>query len=160
MALKTFKILRSLMKKLILSFAIMALVALSATAQDISRFLYPATIRGNQQVEVFRGWGLVDEAMLYTPIPQSALDQVYGEGVVTNLTLRTFCLNYTPAKEEGKVMFALSANYNLNPKPRSRTRYTSEADGLQWLGLTAAFGVTAETALNVEGYLEHLPEGE
>jgi hypothetical protein len=127
---------------------------------DLTRFLVPATINGNEEVEVFYAWGLVDEELLDTPIPQSALDDVYGEGVVTDLTLRDFCLSYVPAKEEGKVMFPMSANYNHSPKPKSRTRYTSAEDGLQWFGFTEPFGVTTETALDMIQFVEHLPEAE
>jgi len=127
--------------------------------EPILRFLKECNVR-NQPTPVFYAWGLVDEALLDTPIPQSALDQVYGEGVVTELTLRNFCLSHEPAREEGKVLFSLSANYNVSPLSPSRDRYTGLGDGVQWFGFTEAFGVTPENAIDSSQLKDYRPQPE
>ena len=125
--------------------------------EPILRFLRERKVKGKPAI-VFYAWGLVDEAMLDTPIAQPILDQVYGEGKVVGLTLRDFCLNWQAAKEEGKVVFTLSANFNVLPKAKGRKPQTTIEDGLQWFGFTAFHGVTPENALDIEQYQEEVAE--
>ena len=157
MELKAEPLLRSFMKKLLL-ITMLAVVALSATADDLDRFMRLCPVKGEMQ-EVFYGWGLVPESLLDTPIPQSALDQVYGPNVVTGLLLRSFCLNWQPAREEGYVLFSLSANYAVHGR-HTRKRFTGREDALQWFSLTAQYGVTPETAIDSSQLSDHLPEAE
>ena len=139
-------------------------LALTSNQVASVRLLKPVTIKGNQHVLKFAGWGkLEDISLLDTPIPQSALDQVYGAGVVTNMTLRDFSLYeqvVVPDVGEPFALFMLSANYAVPPMNKTRQKYTSADDGMQWLGLTAPFGITLETALTDEQRQALLPTGE
>ena len=117
------------------------------------KFLVKGRINGSTNVLVCSAWGRITAELLDAPIPQSALDQVYGEGVVSGLTLRDFSLvvrTFEPEELPAYALFLLSANYKLSPSPKGRGPITTADDVTQWLGLTAPFGITAETALSNE----------
>ena len=121
--------------------------ALTDNEKLLVTFLSKGTIKGSERVLVCSAYGLVSPDLLDTAIPQSALDQVYGEGEVTNLTLRDFALSEAVISET-EAWFSLSANYNVLPKGKSRKRYTNADDVAQWLGLTESFGVTIDNIVN------------
>ena len=126
----------------------------------LERFLIP--IKANapgfadpQQVLLCEAYGMVTPEMLDTPIPTEALVQVYGEDpenpgqpipAVVGRTLRDFALSHVEltVSDTRIALFVLSANYKVIPSWRGQP--TTAADGMQWLALTAPFGVTAETA--------------
>jgi hypothetical protein len=117
------------------------------------KWLNKGVINGGENVPVFSAWGKVAPSLLNTNIPQEALDQVYGEGVIDELTLADFSLSEEVIVPDGDLPFALfqlSANYNVLPKPKSRKRYTTAEDGAQWLELTKPFGVTIDNLLTDE----------
>jgi len=123
---------------------------LTPNETELVAFLRGAIIKGDERVLVCSAWAKVEPSILDTPIPKSALDQVYGEDVVEALTLREFSLLERIVEvEEGDnyALFILSANYNVLPAGKSRVRYTNADDVKQWLGLTAPFGIGIDDLL-------------
>jgi len=102
-------------------------------------YLEPVKVNGVHEL-CFYAWATVDNVMTNTIVPQSAADQVYGSGVVSNVPLHNFSLKcqIVPAQPTLSV-FTMSANYNLAPKKPSRTRFTNADDGVQWLGLSSLY---------------------
>lgn len=100
-------------------------------------------------------WGVVPNAYTNTIVPQSACDQVYGVGAVSNVPLWKFSLNCQPAGDsETNSVFALSANYNAGPPPWTRRRSTNADDVMAWLDFTGAYGVNITNILNKTEYQE------
>ncbi len=111
-------------------------------------YLSKGTVNGDEHVLVCTAFGLGKATLLSEQIPELVLEQVYGFGAVSELTLAGLTLNHTELDVDGtpSTIFALSANYKLPNLPVSRKRPTSATDVNQWLGLTAGFNITILTA--------------
>jgi hypothetical protein len=98
-------------------------------------------------------WGVVPNSYTNTIVPQSACDQVYGVGAVSNVPLWKFSLKCQPAGDsETESVFTLSANYNAGPPPWTRRRSTDADDVMAWLDFTGAYGVNITNILNITEY--------
>ena len=115
--------------------------------------LLPSGGRGS--VSVACAWAEVDTALLDAPIPQSELDSIHGDGVVTGLTLRDFALNVR--EFGGTAIFSLSANEKLNPQ-RSRTWWTTKDDLIKWVGYLANYGITIADLMDADEYKARVAE--
>ena len=123
--------------------------SLTENETALVRFARKAIINGSERVLVFSAWGKVEPELLDAPIPAQVLIDVYGEDV-GDVTLRDFALVEGVVVPEGGgafALFSLSANYDILPAPKGRERITTADDVVQWLGLTASYGVTIDNIL-------------
>ena len=128
---------------------------LTANETNTIHYLERVKIRGNKRVLCFYGWAQIDNTQTNTIVPQSVADQVYGQGVVSNVPIPQLSLKcQIVPKAPATSVYTMAANYNLAPNPPSRTRYTDADDGVQWLGLsslyTTNFYNTAERSVLME----------
>ncbi len=115
---------------------------------ELIDYLSKGTVNGDEHVLVCTAFGLGDVTLLSENIPEFVLEQVYGFGSVSELTLAGLTLNHTELDVDGvpSTIFALCANYELPTLPVSRKRPTSAEDVNQWFGLTEGFNIKIITA--------------
>jgi len=125
---------------------------LTSNELALAEFEAPRRGRNSEHVLVCSGYGVIQSATTNTIVPQLAVDQVYGAGVVSNVPLHNFTLTCEQIPDSTNSVFVLSANYNLSPKPPTRKRYTCADDVMQWLGITGQYGVSITNILTVTEY--------
>ena len=107
-------------------------------------FLIPSKARvsgGIINVLVCQAYVWLVLALLDTLVPQSALDQVYGVGAVTDLPLREFTIAVHEEEDRpDEARIALSATFKVGG--RVRTLWTTAEDVAQWMDYMNAFGIT------------------
>lgn len=96
------------------------------------------------------------KAFLDTPIPQEALNSIYGvsEGVPnkTDVVLRDFCLGCTDMGDT--VIVHLAAQF----APTYRTRVVNEQDLAEWEAYLTPYGFDSSKWMNLEEYKTRVAE--
>ena len=125
---------------------------LTADEVEFINFLIPVkAYEGNviKNAVPCSAWLRVDKSYLNYPIPPDACERVYGDATL-QIQLKDFSITTMEIPDTNDVVFVLSANYNLNPKPPLRDSYTSATDAKDWVPYITALGFTFAELLTVE----------
>ena len=94
-------------------------------------------------VPVVQAFNIADDEKKLYPVPPNGQERVYGK-IVENLTLEEFALEVDDIPDTEDFIFSLFANYELNPKPKCRDRWTTAQDAEDWMPYLLALGYTFE----------------
>ena len=94
-------------------------------------------------VPVVQAFNIIPKSEKQHDIPDEPQIQVYGK-IVEGMDLEHFALEMDDIPETDTAIHSLFANYELNPKPPCRDRWTTAEDAEQWLVFLISIGYAFE----------------